>query len=394
MSIGRKKKNKDGYSRRNTAKLVRGGKEYFDCLLHMVATAKESIHLQTYILDDDTTGEIVGQALTAAAARGVKVYVMVDGYASRVLSKRFIDGLRSAGVHFKFFEPIFRSRYFYFGRRLHHKVVVADTLFALVGGVNITDRYNDINGVEAWLDFALYAEGEVARELCILCWKTWNGFPFGMGATPCEQTTTVPPMPAGQACEISMRRNDWVRRKNEISSTYVTMFRNATSHITILCSYFLPGRVIRRHLAEAAHRGVKITVITAGRSDVWMAKFAERYMYKWLLKHNVDIYEYQPTVLHGKVAVCDGRWVTIGSYNINNISAYASIELNMNVRNDDFARETERVLQDIAAHDCIRITGEYQSKTTNIFKKFGRWFSYKFIHLLFYLSTFYYKHKV
>ena len=394
MSITRNRKSRDGYSIWNTVKLVRGGKEYFDCLIQMIVNAKESIHIQTYILSDDETGVMVTNALKEAAARNVKVYVMVDGYAFRSLSKRFISDLRKAGVHFKFFEPLFKSRYFYFGRRLHHKIVVVDTGFSLVGGLNITDRYNDIGGNKAWLDFALYSEGEVSRELCILCWKTWNGFPFNMGLTPCEQNASLITKPGSKTCEVSVRRNDWVRRKNEISSTYVNMFRNATSQITILCSYFLPGRVIRRHLAAAANRGVKITVITAGTSDVRVAKFAERYMYKWLLKHNVSIYEYQPSILHGKIAVCDRNLVTIGSYNINNISAYSSIELNMNIRDASFANETENLLQSIASRDCRLITQEYQSRTTNVFKNIGRWLSYEFIHLALYISTFYYKHKV
>jgi len=95
--------------------------------------------------------------------------------ASQVLSQSFIDELRKTGIHFRFFESIFKSKYFYFGRRLHHKVAVFDAKYALVGGVNISDRYNDLRGKQAWLDFALYVEGEIAKQLCGLCWLTWNG---------------------------------------------------------------------------------------------------------------------------------------------------------------------------------------------------------------------------
>lgn len=395
MSAGRNSGKKGGYTSLNKIKLVRGGKEYFDCLISMIEKAKESIHLQAYIFDDDETGRSVGNALKAAAKRNVQVLVLVDGYASRLLlSRHFINDLKNAGIQFRFFEPFFKSRHFYFGRRLHHKVAVTDTKYALTGGINIANRYNDMPGVPAWLDFALYAEGEIAKELCILCWKTWNGYPRSMELTPCEQNQAQIEVRPEEAIEVSMRRNDWVRRKNEISSTYVDMFRHARSHITILCSYFLPGRVIRRQLADAARRGVRIKVITAGVSDVWIAKYAERYMYEWLLQHNVEIYEYRPNVLHGKIAVCDSRWITLGSYNINNLSAYASIELNINVRNENFAKATEQVLLDIITRDCIQITPEYEKKTSHIFKRFVRWFSYRFIHLGLYLSTFYYKHNI
>ena len=374
-------------------RLIRGGKEYFDLLLHLINKATESIHLQTYIYDDDETGYLIADALKAAAKRKVQVYLLADGYASQVMSKKFIEQLRGSGVHFRFFEPIFKSKYFYFGRRMHHKVFVADTKFAVTGGINITNRYNDMPGTPAWLDFALYTEGEIARELCVLCWKTWNSFPSKMGLTPCEEKQLFFDFKEGETNNVRMRRNDWVRRKNEISATYIEMFRNARSHITILCSYFLPGKMIRRLLTNAARRGVKIKVITAGPSDVMMAKNAERWMYDWLLRNKIELYEYQPTVLHAKVAICDSEWLTIGSYNVNNISTYTSIELNVDVHNPDFAKGVEQTLETIIQTKCVAITKEGHIQTKNMFKQFTRWCSYQIIRFVFYLLTFYYKQR-
>ena len=171
------------------------------------------------------------------------------------------------------------------------------------------------------------------------------------------------------------------------------MLRTAETEIIILCSYFLPGKVIRRQIRYAIKRGVKVRVIAAGRSDVMLAKEAERWLYDWLLRTGVELYEYQPNVLHGKIAVCDHQWATIGSYNINNISAYASIELNIDVLDPVFAAGVHTTLEEIIIKDCKRITTEHQVKTRNIFKQFIRWFSYQFIRLVFYLFTFYFKHR-
>jgi cardiolipin synthase len=377
----------------NRVKLVRGGREYFELLLHLINTATESIHLQTYIYDDDETGRQVADALKAAVKRNVSVYLLTDGYASQVMAQHFIDELKKSGVQFRFFEPVFRSKNFYFGRRMHHKVFVADTKFALVGGVNITNRYNDMPKHPAWLDFALYTEGEIAKNLCVLCWKTWNNFPLNMGITPCEEKKLNFIFSDEEKMPVRMRRNDWVRRKNEISATYREMFRNARSHITIICSYFLPGKVIRRLLSQASRRGVKIRIITAGPSDVMLAKHAERWMYDWLLRNKIELYEYQPAVLHAKVAVCDSEWLTIGSYNVNNISAYASIELNLDVRHAEFAAAVEQKLDALVQHECLHITKEKHVQTKNIFKQIIRWFSYEFIRLGLYMLTFYYKQR-
>jgi cardiolipin synthase len=374
----------------NRVQLVRGGGDYFEALKTMIDSAARLLYLQVYILDDDETGKMISSALKNAALRGVEVFVLADGYASRGLSRSFIDDMSAAGIHFRFFDPLLKSKYFYFGRRLHHKVAVADGRYAIVGGINITNRYNDRPRKPAWLDFAVHVEGEAAQQLCLLCWKTWNGFPSTMQPSHCD---AFPAHIVNKECEITMLRNDWVRRKNEVSYSYVNMLRNAKSDVTILCSYFLPGRVIRRHLSEAAKRGVHVRIITAGYSDVGIAKSAERFIYEWLLRHNIEIFEYQPTVLHGKIAVCDGKWATIGSYNINNISAYASIELNLQVRNGVFAQEVSGVLEEIIQRDCIKIGAIYQSKVSNLFQRFARWVSYGFYNLGFYLSTFYYRHK-
>ena len=381
------------YSALNKVQLIRGGKEYFDLLVHLINEATESIHLQTYIYANDETGARVATALKAAAKRKVQVYLLADGYASQTLSQKFITELLEAGVNFRFFEPLLKSKHFYFGRRMHHKIFVADAKFAVVGGINVANRYNEMPGNPSWLDFALYSEGEIAKELCVLCWKTWNSFPVKMRKTSCEKMHPLFKFTGEEISRIRMRRNDWVRRKNEISATYIEMFRNAQSHITILCSYFLPGKIIRKLLRNAAKRGVTIKVIVTDRSDIMLAKHAERWLYDWLLRNNIELFEYQPAVLHAKIAVCDSKWLTIGSYNINNLSAYASIELNLDVNNANFASGVEQTLTTIIQNECVAINKEKHIQTNNVFKQFIRWASYQILRIIFYMLTFYYKQK-
>lgn len=377
----------------NKVKLVRGGRKYFDLVKMLINRATDIIHLQTYIYDDDETGKEIANALMEAASRGVKVYLMADGYASQVMAQSFIDQLRTAGVNFRFFQPVFRSKYFYFGRRLHHKMLVVDARYALVGGINISNRYNDLHNKPAWLDFALYAEGEIAKELCVLCYKTWKGSSAATDMASCEIKQPNFDTESGEKSFVRVRRNDWVRRKNQISASYIEMLKKAGSKMTILSSYFLPGRMIRKYLIQAAKRGVKIKVIMAGRSDVMLAKQAERFIYKDLLKNKIEIYEYQPNILHGKIAVCDKKWLTIGSYNVNNISAYASIELNLDVYDPHFAMQVNDMLENITRKDCIRITMRYFEKRSNVFKRMIHWISYETIRFIFYMFTFYFKQR-
>jgi cardiolipin synthase A/B len=393
MAAKKIKKRDKGYTPNNQVELVRGGKEYFNLMLKLIEQAKDTIHLQTYIFDDDETGTSIANALKEVAKRKVKVYLIVDGYASKRMSKEFIKELQMAGIHFRFFDPIFKSKYFYFGRRLHQKVFVADTRYALVSGINITNRYNDRPGYPAWLDFAVFVEGEAAKELCVLCWKTWKGFPAKMGLTPCEEHPLKFEIAPEKSSLVRIRRNDWVRAKTQISRSYNEMLINAKSHIILLSSYFMPGDIIKKNFIKAIKKGVKIKVILAGLSDVKVAKYAERYIYDWLLRNNIEIYEYQGNVLHGKLSVCDGEWLTIGSYNINNISAYASIELNLDISNPAFAKNIEDILEGLINEKCVRITQSSFKKSSNIFNRFARWISYEFIRLAFYLFTFYFRQR-
>jgi cardiolipin synthase len=162
------------YTSRNRISLVHSGEDYFSLLFSLINKAKLTIHLQTYIYENDETGRQVADALISAAKRGVSVYLHVDGYASQRIKGEFRHHLEEAGIHFKFFEPLLKSRHFYFGRRLHQKVFVVDGIYSLVGGLNIGDRYNDIPGQQAWYDVALYAEGEVSYQLHLICNRMWR----------------------------------------------------------------------------------------------------------------------------------------------------------------------------------------------------------------------------
>lgn len=381
------------FTGQNNVRLVRGGKEYFDLLLELIRNARETIHLQTYIFDDDETGRTVGKALMDAARRGVAVFVLIDGYASKNISREYVAAIREAGVFFRFFEPLFKSNSFYFGRRLHHKIFVADAVHSLIGGINISNRYNDMPGEQAWLDFGFYAYGQVAREFCALCNNTWKGFKTSVKVPRCPSFSHENGIATGKDSLVRIRRNDWARGRNQISATYLRMFHKAQSELIIMSAYFLPGERFKRALRKATRRGVKIKVIMAGYSDVVIAKNAEKYMYDWLLRHNIEIYEVQGRVLHAKVAACDGQWMTIGSYNVNDISAHASIEANVEVHDPEFVKNVEQLFNHIIQTECVRVTETTHVKTKNILRQLIRWMAYQFIRVLLFLFTFYFKQK-
>ncbi len=387
------RRKKDIYTDKNKVQLVQGGQEYFALLEQLVDKAQHSVYILVYIFDDDHTGTQIADALKRAAERGVKVYLLVDGYGAR-MTKHFILELKTAGVKFRRFNPLFRSKHFYIGRRMHIKLVVTDATYALVGGRNIADYYNDLPGRPAWLDLALYIEGETVPALETACTRGWNSMlePAGRAkaTAQAEAARRIGALHIHNTCRVAVRRNDWVRAKTEILSSYYNMFRTAKEEIVILGSYFLPGYKMRQYMEKAAERGVRIKVVVTGVSDILMAKYAERYLYKWMLRKNIEVYEYTRNVLHAKAAVADYSRMTIGSFNVNNLSAHVSIELNVDVDNKPFVSEVQQQFNHIIAQDCMQITDEWYSKSSLLRRLMER-LAYEFLRLMLYITTFYYK---
>jgi len=379
------------YTEHNKVDLVRGGKKYFDLLVKMIDDAVETIHLQVYIFNNDETGQLVANALVRAAARNVKIFILVDGYASQNLPHDFIEHIRSSGIRFRFFEPLLKSHNFYFGRRLHHKVIVTDARYCMVGGINIADRYNDMPGEDAWMDWGIFAEGEVAAELFNICEELWEKLDRGKKYS--FEHIKIPDSLLNEKCHIRVRRNDWVRKYNQVSASYIEMFAKAKDQITIMSSYFLPGRVIRKRMEAASKRGVKIRLVLTGNSDVPITKRAERYIYRWIFKNNIRLYEYQKNVLHGKLSTYDDKWVTAGSYNVNFISAYASIELNLDIADDQFAVTVNKAINKIIEEDCVEILEKDYNASYGFFSRILNRVSYDVIQFVFFLFTFYFRPK-
>jgi cardiolipin synthase len=125
-----------------------------------------------------------------------------------------------------------------------------------------------------------------------------------------------------------------------------------------MASYFLPGLRKRLLLKQAAERGVNITIILGGHSDIPLMKPALQYIYSTLSKHNITVYEWTRSVLHGKMAVADEQLTTVGSYNLNSLSDYGSLELNINVNSPEVALQSKHFLQRIIAEGCTRIDAD------------------------------------
>jgi cardiolipin synthase len=150
----------------------------------------------------------------------------------------------------------------------------------------------------------------------------------------------------------------------------------------IFASYFLPGRNERKLLRNASRRGVDIKIVLSAASDAPVFKRATNFLYDFILRNNIKIYEYLPSNLHAKVATVDGNWCTIGSYNMNHLSDYGSVEMNADILDAEFTRQFEQILLEIIEKDCRQVTFEENIHRKTWLYQFTDWTSYQMIRIL------------
>lgn len=362
--------NNNTISNTQSISLVHSGEDYFSRLEKMIVESEFEIHIQTYIFDYDQTGKKIIEALKKAASRHVKIHILLDGFGSLSFPIEISNELSKIGIELRIFSPFLSANSLYIGRRLHHKIIVSDGKKVLIGGINIADKYHGTSKIEPWLDNAVEINDEnIAESLQKLCRDIY----FKNRIIRRKEIKSV--FDKGEVNSISVLQNDWLKRKNEIFKTYINKISTAEKEIVIVSSYFLPGKKLIKTLKIAAQNNVRIKLILSGVSDVPLARRASCHLYSKLLRYNIELYEWKKSVLHGKTAVIDRNWTTIGSFNLNNLSSFASIEMNVAVESEEFARNYLVHLNEIIAQ-CDQITADTLSLKYGLLSKLNNWISY------------------
>jgi cardiolipin synthase len=345
----------------NRFELLENGEEFFPAVFHAIRHAKREVLIETFILFDDKVGRTLRDVLIDAARRGVSVDLTVDGYGSPDLSDGFIAGLVDSGVRLHVFDPCpklfgrFRMKLI---RRLHRKLVVVDGAKAYVGGINYSADHLEDYGPEAKQDYAVEVEGPLVAEIHRLARSSLPSSPHP------RWSYRRPPVPApaelpraGDAYGILViRDND--RHPNDIERHYRAAIRAARREVIIANAYFFPGWRLLNEMRRAARRGVRVALIVQGKPDMQIVSIAARLLYPDLLADGVEIYEYCRRPLHGKVALVDDEWSTVGSSNLDPLSLALNLEANVIIRHHGFTEELRRRMNRLMEEHCTPVAQE------------------------------------
>ncbi len=346
----------------NELTLLQNGAAFFPQLCADIDAAQSSVYLETYIFASDETGQLVAEALRHAAERGVTVRVLLDGFGSAELSRTFVDLLRKFGVEVQWFRreispfTMQRSRMRRL-RRMHRKLAVIDGEIAFVGGINIIDDIPaNLDFDMPRLDYTVRATGEVVNEVQAAMLRLWEMVSWAAFSkrvkTKGWRLRRVQPHP-GSKVQFMLRDN--IRHRRDIEEAYLKAIAHAKHEVIVANAYFLPGHSFRHALMHAAQRGVRVVLMLQGRVEYRLQHYATLALYGRLLAAGVEIFEYHASFLHAKVAVVDGEWATVGSFNIDPFSLLLAREANLVVRDKGFAGALRENLMSSIERDGRRI---------------------------------------
>ncbi|QPF72581.1 cardiolipin synthase ClsB [Roseateles sp. DAIF2] len=343
----KKRDDEQGWVGGNRLQLLENGEQFFPAVFAAIEAAEREVLIETFILFEDKVGLALHAVLLAAARRGIRVELTVDGFGSPELSEAFVCGLTEAGVRLHVFDPPPRllSRRLRPFRRLHRKLVVVDGRIGFIGGINFSADHLSDYGPEAKQDYALRAEGPVVAQLHRAAQRL---------IAPAQTPTPLPPPPIGQA-EALLATRDNHRHRDDIERFYRRALHAARHEVIIANAYFFPGYRLLKSLQRAARRGVRVHLILQGRPDIPWATWAARMVYHRLIRAGVCIHEYRERPLHGKVALVDEEWATVGSSNLDPLSLALNLEANLMVRDRAFNAALRARLLPLMREHCRRV---------------------------------------
>jgi cardiolipin synthase A/B len=362
-----------------TFRWLRTGDDVFPAMLAAIDAAQKNIRLEIYNFADSALGTRFRDALVRARQQGVEVKVMVDSFGSITLSGNFWDQLIASGGQFHWFNPMSLKR---FGIRDHRKMLVCDEQIAFIGGFNIASEYEGNGVTKGWHDLGLQVTGPLVRELAAAFDDQFSRADFRHRWFVRLRKSSATKLISARDGELLLSGPG--RGRNPIKRILRRDLVNAQD-VKIIQAYFLPTWRIRRELMRVARRGGRVQLILAGKSDVPLLQLATHSLYQRLLRASVEIYEYQPQILHAKLIIVD-EVVYAGSANLDTRSLHINYELLVRLQDRKLAAEAREIFSHDLKH-CQRVEQTVWRKSRTFWNKLKeRWAYFLFVRVDTYIA--------
>jgi len=340
----------------NRVEILTNGAQFYPAMRDAILQAQASVHLEAYIFHPGDAADMLTGAMIARARDGVAVRLVLDSIGSSGMGGARARRLREAGCRLYFYQPITWYRLHRLNNRTHRELLIVDGRIAFTGGAGIADWwYRPDDGRPAWRDTMVRIEGPIVGPLQGVFAENWLASSGEILTSPSDW----PPLGPAGTTEAMLVKSSPSDRATASRIVFQMLLEGAASQVDLSTPYFLPDRALRRALARAARRGVRVRVVVPGpRTDQRLVRLASRRMYGELLDAGVRIFEYRAGMTHVKVLLVDGRWAVIGTTNVDNRSFEHNDEVNVAFREAALAERLRRDFEsDLAAGDEITADG-------------------------------------
>ena len=325
------------------------GQSLLEAKLRAVDAARSSVCMETFTFRNSDVGLRFRSALAAAARRGVRVRLIVDAVGSFGLGRDYFDELVAAGGAMRWFNEL---RLASFSFRDHRKLLVVDDTLAFVGGCNIAPEYDGDGITAGWRDGGVSVRGPVAAVLAAEFDRQWERASGRHWTFPHGGMRQRAPAGGGREVEALFIKPGFGR--NPLRDALWQDLATAKD-VAITAAYFLPPHRLRHRLAQAVARGARVRLLLAGKSDVRLMQLASRSLYRRLVQKGIELWEYQPQVLHAKLIVVDDI-VFVGSSNLDPRSLRINFEIMLRIQDAALAATARQQFEADLAQRAIPIT--------------------------------------
>jgi cardiolipin synthase A/B len=316
----------------NELRIFSYGADLYAEMFAAIDAAREYIFMESFIWKSDEIGQEFKRRLLAKAREGVEVYVIFDEFANLVVPAEFKNF--PPEIHLLRFKPINRLWHILDPRRYsldHRKIMVADGKIGFIGGYNIGALY-----AEHWRDTHVSVTGPAALDLADSFGDFWNAHSPRASHIHARFPLRFDPT-------ISVRGNNALRLTFPIRDMYIEAINRAQQSILLTNAYFIPDHILLESLIDAAQRGVEVHVLLPWTSNHIFADWAARGYFSVCLEAGIHIWGYQRAMIHAKTCMVDNEWLTIGTANLDRLSAVGNYEVNMEVYSHELATQMRQL---------------------------------------------------
>lgn len=336
----------------NRIRHLKNGHEIFPAMLKAIREAKYSINFETFIYWKGKIGRELAEALAERASAGVEVQVLLDWVGSNRIDKVEIDLMEDAGVVIERYRPVKWYSVSHLNNRTHRKILVVDGRIGYTGGVGVADQWlGDAEDKKHWRDSHFEIVGPAVAQLQSAFMDNW----LATHDNVLHGEKYFPKLEDRGDTLSQVFKSSPEEGSGSVRLMYLYALAHARNSVLIASAYFVPDDFVMEALADAVKRGLRVEIIVPGAEiDSDITRAASRASWGKLLEGGVQIYEYQKTMFHCKYIVIDRKFVSVGSTNFDQRSFRLNDECNLNVFDDEFAMEMERVFEEDKSHSELQ----------------------------------------